>query len=275
MLGVWKKVCCCCVAPFAVLLSCCTGNMTVEVCPSQPAGGVLPRGASIHVKRVEKGRGALALQRAFAARLKRDGYTVASAARGAYVLSVENVELRCIHVGAHAPIFTDLEKQRIYYERHFERVHNVPSHAELRATVVLQGQGYTLFRKIHRAFSVNSLRAKPNVDDVCSSFVAGLMKELKTAKAPCISLPVKADPAVPELEQAVRACRKGNLSQALELARAAHAQHPNLSEPVYMVGIVAWLHGDAGAASVLFRRAYKLQADTRYLKAAAQAAAAR
>lgn len=273
MQDMWKAMCCCCAAVSALLLSSCAGDMCVQVCAPAAAGGVLPRGAKVHVQKHGNGRGALALQRAFAARLQRGGYTMGRSASGAYVLSLENVELTCEHIGSTAPIITDPEKRRVYYERHFERVHHQPSHAVLRATVVLRKDGRTLFSKKHRAFSVNSLHAKPNVNDVCAAFIAGLMKELDSPQSSCCTLPVTPNPSVPEIELAVRACRAGDHARALELARAAHSRHPELAEPVYLVGIMAWLHGDAGAAAVLFRRAYKLQPDTRYLKAAAQATA--
>lgn len=266
---------CCVAAVVAPVLSSCSGGMSVQVCPEANRGGVLPSGAVVEVQKIGKGRGALGLQRAFTSRLQRSGYTVGRAKRDAYILSLENVELTCEHIGTHAPIITDAEKRRLHHERHFERVHHQPSHAVLHATVVLRKQGRVVFSKNHRAFSVNSLHAKPDVNDVCSVFVAGVMKELADPRQACFTLPVKADSSVPELAEAVRACRNGQRGRALELARAAHARHPKLAEPIYMVGIIAWLHGDAGAAAVLFRRAYKLQPDARYLNAAQKAAADR
>ena len=247
--------------------------MSVQVCPRAAAGGVLPGGAAVQVQRNDKGRGAAALQRAFTLHLQRGGYAVGSSARAAYTLSLENVELTCEHIGGYTPIITDAEKRRLHHERHFERVHHKPSHAVLLATVVIRKQGRVVFSKRHRAFAVNPLHAKPNADDVCSVFVAGFMKELASPRRSCLSLVVKPDSAVPELAEAVRACRAGQPRRALELARAAHARQPKLPEPIYMVGIIAWLQGDAGAAAVLFRRAYKLQPDDRYRTAAENAAA--
>lgn len=266
---------CCVAAVVAPVLSSCSGGMSVQVCPEANRGGVLPSGASIEVQKIGNGRGALGLQRAFTSRLQRSGYTVGRAKRDAYILSLENVELTCEHIGGHAPIITDAEKRRVHHERHFERVHHRPSHAVLRATVVLRKQGRVVFSKNHRAFSVNSLHAKPDVNDVCSVFVAGVMKELEAARPSCETLAVKPPPAVPELAEAVRAYRAGQSRRALELARKAHAAHPDSAEAIYMVGIIAWQQGDAGAAAVLFRRAYKLQPDERYLKAAQKAAACR
>ena len=270
------KVLSCCIVPGLLCLVGCGVQMQVEVCAPSAVGAAVSSPGSISIVKECPGRAAAGLQQAFKNSLQSRGYSIAPARKAAgQMLLIRDVDIRCVHAGKHAPIFTDPDKQRAYYERHFNRVHNSPSHLELSATVELVARGKTLFSKRHRINTVNSLRMRPDLADACNIFVTAVLKEMLSQRKGCNSLKIEADSSIPQLKSAVRACRAGQWMQALRVAREAHALHPSHPEPIYLIGIIAWQQGDAGAAIVLFRRAYALKADERYRRAENLCAAAR
>lgn len=247
----------------------CVAQRQVQMEYLAPPQADMPQGAQVVVQADASKGVERALERAFASALKQAAQSAdAKKADDAAVhLVVDAVSIRCYISGKKEPV-SQLKEEELnaLHENRLKRAFPVPVYAELSARVSLLHGAKVLWSRNHSVTVPGAANTRIGVQEPCRLFVKDILPYIAPHPQTYTVHLYLAD-APPELEQAVRACKRKDWASALENARLAHRKCPQSAEPVYLIGLLARHYGDYPAATALFKKAYTLQPDPRYLTA--------
>lgn len=242
----------------------CLSQQQVQLEALFPSKVDIPNGHAFVVVSESQCKTAKALQRAFAKDLGRVYSQNATADAEKLNLVIDRVIVRCDEVGAgHA---YDDESLNSRHERRMQNLYPCSVLCKLKARVSLVDGGQVLWCCSHRVEMLVPPFTRLQASALCKKFVADLRPYLAPHRE-TYSIKVNLAGASVELRQAVQALRCKDYAAALELSRLAHGKNPQAPEPIYIIGLLARHYGDYPASTALFKKAYALKEDSRFLEA--------
>ena len=247
----------------------CVAQRQVQMEYLAPPQVEMPQGAQLVVQADARKGVERALEREFAAALKRTSQSADAKKAGdaAVRLVVDAVSIRC-RINGKKEAVTQLGENELntLHENRLKRAFSVPVYAELSARVSLLHGPKLLWSRTHTVTVPGAAYTRIGVQEPCRLFVKDMLPYI-APHPQTYTVHLKLAGAPPELEQAVHACKRKDWATALEHARLAHRKCPQAAEPVYLIGLLARHYGDYPASTALFKKAYALQTDPRYLTA--------
>lgn len=245
----------------------CSSQLQVQLDSLFPSKVALPKYGAFEVVSKSHGKTAKALQRAFAQDLERVYKLSATEGAGNLYLVIDRVIVRCDEVGAtQAP---DDETLNSRHERRMQNIYPCSVRCELKARVSLVEAGQVLWCRSHCVEVFVPPLTHMSATALCEKFVADLMPYLAPHRE-TYSVKVNLNGASAELMQAVQALHLKDYATALDRARLAHSKNPQDPEPIYIIGLLARYYGDYPASTALFKKAYALKEDERFIDAQQQ-----
>lgn len=247
----------------------CAAQRQVQMEYLSPPQVEMPQGAQVVVQaNARKGVGR-ALLREFSVALKRTSPpSKTKQNKNATVrLVVDAVSIRC-RINGKKEAVTQLGENELntLHGNRLKRAFSVPVYAELSARVSLLHGPKLLWSRTHTVTVPGAAYTRIGVQEPCRLFVKDMLPYI-APHPQTYTVHLKLAGAPPELEQAVHACKRKDWASALDHARLAHRKCPQAAEPVYLIGLLARHYGDYPASTALFKKAYALQPDPRYLTA--------
>ena len=254
-----------------LLLAGCVSQQQIQLDCLVPAKLTVPHGSQIAVQSNVGGATAGTLKKEFTKSLARHGLSrkVGGGAASCYLV-IDELKLRLNKSGErHEPLHMNESQLNLLNERRMQRTYMAPTDTELYARVSLVSDSKVLWSRCHSVIVATPPYTRPSLQKVCRLLVDEVVNDLMPQHEP-YTVQVKLKNAPAELAEAVRACRKKDWEAALMFARQAHRLNPQAAEPVYLIGLLARQYGDYPAATALFKKAYALEPDARYLEAQLQ-----
>lgn len=254
-----------------LVLAGCVSQQQIQFETMVPAKVSFPHKARVSVRSVASGTTAHALKKGFSQAMQRAGVGLQTTSSGPSVhLVIDESSIRLNEVGEYRePLHMSKKQLNILHERRMQRTYKGSTHAELRARVSLVYGTEVLWQRNHTVTDTIPPYTRPDLQALCGRFVAEILPDILPQRE-TYTVQVNVKNASAELRQAVQACRNKDWESALNLARQAHKLHPQAPEPIYLIGMLARHYGDYPAATALFKKAYALRPDARYLKAQQQ-----
>ena len=254
-----------------LLLAGCASQRQIQLDYLVPAKLTVPRGSYIAVQTSAEGAAYISLKKEFTKALACLGLSRKNG-RGdaACYLVIDELKLRLNKAGErHEPLHMNETQLNILHERRMQRTYMTPTDTELHVRVSLVADSKVLWSRYHSVIVATPPYTRPSLQVACRQLVDEVVNDL-TPQHETYTVPVKLKNAPAELAEAVQACKKKDWESALTLARQAHRLNPQSAEPIYLIGLLARQYGDYPAATALFKKAYALEPDARYLEAQLQ-----
>lgn len=246
----------------------CMSQQQVQLEALFPAKADIPDAGALAVVNKSPGKMAGALQRSFSKKLALVYDINHHQGENSLFLVIDNVIIRCDEVGGDFGADGD-ESLNARHERRMQNVYPCSMLCVFKARVSLVHGGQVIWSRSHCVEVLTPPFTCANASALCEMFVADLYPYLAPHREP-YTVKVNLCGASAELRQAVDALHRKDYAVALQLARVAHSKTPQAPEPIYLIGLLARHYGDYPASTALFKKAYALKEDERYMEAQKQ-----